>query len=47
MADEADAIKVEVLIYSDGGTQVSVPDLDDVRRIPVLESAAVGTSPNR
>lgn len=40
MADEADVIKLEVLVYPDGGTRVSVPAVDEVRRVPVLESAA-------
>lgn len=33
-------IKVEVLVYPDGGTQVSVPPVDPVRLAPILASAA-------
>jgi hypothetical protein len=41
MSDEPGVIKLEVLVYPDGGTQVSVPPVDDRRRAPILESAAV------
>jgi hypothetical protein len=41
MAMDADVVKLEVLVYPDGGTQVSVPPMDELRRVPVLESAAV------
>ena len=40
MVDDAGVTTVEVLVYADGGTQVSVPPVEDERRVPLLETAA-------
>ena len=41
MGNDTAVIKLEVLVYPDGGTEVSVPAVEDERRGPILESAAV------
>lgn len=41
MAENADVIKVEILLHPDGGAEVLVPPVDTVRYASLLESAAV------
>ena len=41
MTEDAGVIELKVLVYPDGGTEVSVPPVDGERFAPVLESAAV------
>ena len=41
MPTDADVVKLEVIVYPDGGTQVSVPPMEALKLASMLQSAAV------